>query len=86
MNAAEDEDRITVHQRLASECGFTDVSILNRLKQLYDFDVLKDILFDTMHTLILRIVLRHQQFYHEKDIFKNPSIDKRLEKMPWTAG
>ena len=87
MNVVEDEDRITVRQKMASKCGFTGVSILNRLNHLpYKFNILTDMVFDTMHTLILRIVLRHLQFYQEQGILKNQLIEKRLRKMPWTAG
>ena len=87
MNAVEDEDRITVRQKMASDCGFTGVSILNRLNRLpCKFNILTDMVFDTMHTLILRIVLRLLQRYQEKGILKNPQIEKRLEKVPWTVG
>jgi len=86
MNAVEEEDRITVRQKMASKCGFTGVSILNRLSQLYDFNILTDTVFDIMHTLILRIVLWHLQFYQDAGILKQLIIEKRLEKMPWTAG
>ena len=86
MNAVEDKERITVRQKMASKCGFTGFSILNRLNLLpYRFNVLTDMLFDTMHTLILRIVLRHLQFYQDKGILKNPLIEKRLKMMPWDS-
>ena len=75
MSAADNEDRPTKHQKLASEGGFTGVSILNRLRQLYNFDVIKDMVFDTMHTLILRIVLRHLHFYQEQGMLRDTLID-----------
>ena len=86
MQEVEEEERVTVRQRMASDYGFTGVSLLNRLKVLYDFDVLKDMVFDTMHTLILRVALRHLQLYKEHGLLGNPVVHKRLEKMPWTAG
>ena len=86
MQATEQEERVTVRQKMASDNGFTGVSLLNRLNMLYDFDVLKDMVFDTMHTLILRVALRHLQLYKECGLFGNPMVEKRLEKMPWTAG
>ena len=73
--------------KMISDCGFTGVSILNWLNRLpYKFNILTDMVFDTMHILILRIVLRLLQRYQEKGILKNPQIEKRLEKVPWTAG
>lgn len=65
MQAIEEEGRVTVRQKMASDDGFTGVSLLNRLNVLYDFDVLKDMVFDTMHTLILRVALRYLQYYKE---------------------
>ena len=86
MNAVEDEDRVTVCQKLASQCGFTGVGILHRLHHLYDFNILKDMVFDAMHMLILREVLKHLQVFQEGGILKNPLIEERLKKIPWVAG
>lgn len=83
MNEVDDEDRVTVRQRLASQTGFTGLSILHRLHQLYHFNVLKDLTFDTMHTLVLRIINRHLQYYNDLGLLKNR---KRLQEFPWTAG
>lgn len=86
MGKVDQEDRITVRRKLASQVGFTGLSILHRLYRLYKFDVIKDMVFDTMHTLILRVVQRHLQFYLDKAFFRNSVLDTRLRAMPWTAG
>ena len=86
MKEVDDEDRPTVRQRLASQRGFTGLSILHHLHRLYQFDVLKDLTFDTMHTLVLRVINRHLQLYNELGLLKNPVLGKRLQEMPWTAG
>lgn len=86
MKRVDDEERITVRQRLASQTGFTGLSLLHRLYHLYKFDVLKDLVFDTMHTLVLRIINRHLQYYSDLGLLKNPVLGKRLLAMPWTAG
>ena len=86
MQKVEEEERVTVCHRMASDNGFTGVSLLNRLKVLYGFDVLKDMVFDAMHTLILGVVLRHLQFYKEHGLLGNPVVQKRLEKITWTVG
>lgn len=86
MNKVDEEDRVTVRRKLASQVGFTGLSILHRLHRLYKFDIIKDMVFDTMHTLILRVVHRHLQFYLDRGFFKNSALDARLRAMPWTAG
>ena len=86
MKQVDDEERITIRQRLASQTGFTGLSLLHRLYYLYKFDVLKDLVFDTMHTLVLRIINRHLQHYNDLGLLKNPVLGKRLLAMPWTAG
>ena len=77
MQAIEEEERVTVRQKMASDSGFTGVSLLNRMNVLYNFDVLKDMVFDTMHTLILRVALRHLQLYSECGFLKDPVVEKR---------
>jgi len=86
MMQVDDEDRISIRQKLASKNGFTGLSILHRLYRLYKFNVLKDFVFDIMHTLTLRILSRHLHYYADNDYLRNHSIEKRLEMMPWTAG
>ena len=75
-----------MRQRLASECGFTGLSVLHCLYNLYKFDILKDFVFDAMHTILLRIVKRYLDFYSDQGYLSNPLIEKRLQAMPWTAG
>ena len=55
MNVVDQKDRLSVRQKLASQTGFTGLSILHRLHTLYKFDILQDniMVFDTMHTLVL---------------------------------
>ena len=38
MQEVEEEERVAVRQRMASDYGFTGVSLLNGLKVLYDCD------------------------------------------------
>ena len=86
MKQVDQEERSTMRQRLASQTGFTGLSVLHRLHDLYKFDVLKDFVFDTMHTLVLRIINRHLQHYNDLGLLKNPLIGRRLLAMPWTPG
>ena len=86
MNKVDEEDRPTLRQRLASQTGFTGLSILHRFHRLYQFNVLKDFIFDTMHTLVLRVINRHLQYFSELGLLKNPVLGRRLQEFPWTAG
>ena len=42
--------------------------------------------FDTMHTLVLRVIHHHLQYYTDKGYFKSFDVEERLGKIPWTAG
>ena len=83
MTWVDEEDRISVRQRLASQTGFTGLSILHRF---YKFDVLQDLVFDTMHTLVLRVLHSHLNYYTEKEYLRDSEVERRLKMMPWTAG
>jgi len=41
MNVVDQADCLSICQKLASQTGFTGLSILHRLHRLYKFDVLK---------------------------------------------
>ena len=64
MTQVDEEDRVSIRQKLASKTGFTGLSILHRLYRLYKFDVLQDFVFDTM--LVLRIIQCHLHYYAEQ--------------------
>jgi len=86
MKNIDNEDRPTRRQKLASENGFTALSLLHRLHSLYQFDVLRDAIFDTMHTLVLHIIYRHLQYYSDLGLLKDLTLLRRLQAMPWTPG
>lgn len=86
IKRVDDEDCVTVRKKLASQTGFTGLSILHCLFHLYKFDILNDLVYDTMHTLILRIVYRHLHYYSDEGFFKSQDLDECLAAMPWTAG
>ena len=86
MKSVDEEERASVRHKLASNYGFTGLSILYRLFHLYNFDVLHDLIFDSMHTLLLRIVKRHLEYYANNGYLSNHTVERRLQAMPWTAG
>ena len=86
MKQVDEEERVSVRQKLASDYGFTGLSILHRLFHLYHFNILHDLIFDTMHTLFLRVVKRHLEYYSNNGYLSNNTVEKRLQAMSWTAG
>ena len=86
MDRVDQEDWNFVCQRLASETGFTGMSEFHRFNLLYELDVLHDLVFDTMHTLLLGAVKRHLDYCKDKRYFSDPVIEERLKRIPWTAG
>ena len=85
MKSVDDEDRISVRQKKASETGFTGVSVVHRLYHLYQFDILHDFVYDVMHTVLLRVVKRHLEYFLENGLIDH-DVEKRLQQMPWTIG
>ena len=86
MSRIDEEERRSVRQRLASESGFTGLSVLHRLHYLYKFDILEDFVFDAMHTLLLGNIKRHLDHYKEHGFLSDPIVAARLSKIPWTTG
>ena len=86
MDRVDQEDRVSIRRRVASDTGFTGRSQLHRLHALYQFDVLNDLVFDIMHTLLLGVVKRHLDYYKDQGYLNDPIIEERLKKIPWTAG
>jgi len=84
MKNVDDEDWPTRRQKLASESGFTGLSILHRLHRLYQVDVLRDTIFDTMHIIVLHIIYTHLQYYSNLGLLKDLTLLRRLQAMPWT--
>ena len=46
---------------------------------------LNDLVFDAMHTLLLRVVKQHLDYFKEKG-YIDQTVEDRLNAMPWTAG
>lgn len=86
MTEVDQEDRITVRQKLASSSGFTGLSALYRLSYLYQFDVLRDLVVDAMHNIPLNVVRSHMRRYLQEGFLSNPLVERRLLAMPWSTG
>ncbi len=89
MQAVEGEDRITVRTAMAKECGFTGLSVLHRLNQLYGFDVLRDMVYDSMHNVPMNVVGQHLHHYVQNGFYSNTNkalVEQRLSAMPWSSG
>jgi len=85
MAEIEQEERITVALERSKETGFLGVSQLHCLHKLYNFDVLRDLVFDAMHLVPLNLVNRRLDY-----LISNSLVDcdqlQALTQMPWTTG
>ena len=86
MKRVEAEDRPSVRANLAKETGFTGLSILHRLYDLYGFDVHRDLVFDAMHNIPLNVASNHLHYYLNEGILSPAEIEERLKIVPWTPG
>lgn len=88
LKEIEEEERVTVRENRARECGSTGLSIMHRLWPLFGFRYDKDLVFDEMHTVQLNVV--KEALDHLLSDEDNPvdwcEVDRRLWQLPWTAG
>ena len=71
---------------MAKDAGFTGLSTLHRLNNLYGFNILEDMVFDAMHNNALNVVIQHLHYYVEKDMLPKRTVEMRLNSVPWTPG
>ena len=69
------EDRPSVHANLAKETGFTGLSILHRLYDLYGFDLHRDLVFDAMHNIPLNVASNHLHYYLNEGLLSPAKIE-----------
>ena len=86
MEKVEDEDRFSVRAKMAKEKGFTGLSILHRLFNLYGFDLLHDMVFDAMHNISLNVVNQHLRHFLQTEMLPRAEVESRLNSVPWTTG
>jgi hypothetical protein len=81
-----EEDRSSVRANLSKHTGYTGISVLHRLHKLYEFDVIRDTVFDMMHNLPLNVVRKHVKRVMDEGIVDRNVLESKLSLMPWTAG
>lgn len=86
MEKIEQEERITVAANMSKECGFTGLSQLHRLYNLYNFDILRDLVFDVMHLVPLNLVKRRLDYLISNELIIVDNLDSALKDIPWTRG
>lgn len=86
MKTIQQEERTTYFQTMSKDTGLLGLSILHRLHSLYEFDVLKDTVFDVMHLLPLNLVKNHIQHLLSEEKLDMKEFGSKLSKMPWTTG
>ena len=85
MSEIENEDRTTVRAALARQSEYTGLSILHRLHKIYGFNVITDMVFDTMHNIPLNVVSKHLNHYVRDELVDKSVLDERLQAVPWTS-
>ena len=88
LKEIEEEERTTVRQKRATDCGYTGLSVLHRLYPLYGFLYDEHIVFDEMHTVSLNIVKHALQdlMEDEENTIDWAIVDQRLNAIPWPKG
>ena len=81
----EEEERSTVRQKRAKECGYTGLSILHRLNALYGFEYDRHMVYDELHGISLNAVKNHIAFLKadEDDPIDWKGVDGQLHRIPW---
>ena len=84
----EEEERSTVRQKRAKECGYTGLSILHRLHALYGFEYDRHMVYDELHGISLNVVKNHITFLKadEDEPIDWKEVDVQLRRVPWTHG
>lgn len=86
MRTIAEEERCSVRANLSKHTGYTGISVLHRLYKLYEFDVIRDTVFDMMHNLPLNVVRKHVKRVIDEGIVEKNVLESKLSLMPWTAG
>ena len=82
MKAA-DEEVGAAWNRLSRDSGFTGLTKLVTLYELYGFNVLQDMPIDLMHNLPMNVVKKNLRRFIDKGHI-NRELESRLENFPWT--
>ena len=62
------------------------VSQLHRLHKLYNFDVLRDLVFDAMHLVPLNLVERRLDHLLSNSLLDRERLQEAFTEMSWTTG
>ena len=84
MGNIQHEERKTVRKKLSSQNGYTGLSVLHELNPLYDFDVIRDLVYDIHHNLPLNVVKNQVDRLVEIGIVNSNQVEQRIQKIPWT--
>ena len=80
-----DEEEGAAWSRISRDSGFTGISKLVTLYNLYGFDVLFDTPIDLMHNLPMNPVKKHLRRLLESGNVNKDVIESRLSSFPWTT-
>ena len=72
--------RMLISKGLKSQVtGFTGLSLLHKLHPLYGFNVLHNLVFDTMYIIPLNVASHHLHYYFNEEILSRQDVDRRLK-------
>lgn len=73
-------------QRRARETGYTGLSLLTKLNDLYGFDTTKDMVRDVMHLVALNLCKKLFRRYFNCEEFDIDGLQDKLAEFPFTSG
>ena len=85
MQQIHTETRKSVRKRLSSEKGYTGLSSLHQLYGLYQFNVIKDLVYDVHHNLPLNVIKNQLDRLDELEMLDLFKVNEKLKSIPWTA-
>ena len=86
MKEIEEEPSRQAKKRKAKETGYTGLTLLARLNDLYGFDPTKDLVHDVMHLVALNLCKKLFCRYFKDDNFDLLVLQEKLDTFPFTAG
>lgn len=84
MMEVQEEERKSKRKKMSSESGYTGVSYLHQLNNLYGFNIIKDCLYDIHHNIPLNVIKNQIDRLIEEQIIDSQEVESNITKIPWT--
>ena len=86
MKEVEFQRSASTKERRAKETGYTGLSYLTKLNDLYGFDPTKDMVRDVMHLVALNLCKKLFSRYFNCEEFDIDGLQEKLAGFPFTSG